>query len=175
MSDPTSLIVSIQGKRGSGKSRLAELAIEPALAAIGAKIENKRDVQSGVFLTVTLPFGAVGRVAPPLMFNVLAPPPPDEALPQMDRQGRLIAGPRVGLANAGRVIELYRKRGELLMYADDKSDMAATVARMSLPNSLRDVMEPEAVIALLRELATRALAQVDGELAALGFDLTAPE
>lgn len=180
MSDDRKITVSIQGKAGAGKTQLSLQVIEPALLAIGATIDKKRDEKTGVFLTVSL------------KPNSLSPPP--DGMKQVYSRGELLAAidvaargaadgsareqpeavepARIGFASFERVRQLVTARRELVPYADECGNLAPIVARMTLPKSLVNLTEPTLLTAQLRQDARDGIARIDAELLQLGFDIS---
>jgi len=179
MSDNKKIIVSIQGKRGGGKTQLALQAIKPALLAVGAVIEKENDGDTGVFFTITLPPNSLAPLHPDGLKRVYSQ---SEMLAAIETAARGAGGDAeapaedapasVGFGNFDRVQKLVAARRELEPYADAAKDMAGTVARMALPKSLAELTQPDALIAQLRKDACAGIEKIDAELLALGFDIS---
>lgn len=172
MSDPTQLIISIQGKRGSGKSTMSEKIIEPLLKAIGITVSKKTDEKNGVFLTAQVPFGFAEGCAEtftrPMLELIVK-----EAIAK-DRAGQ---GARVSFKNADEIMDLLSKRKDLeeFLTGDEDGDVAQKIAQQALSARLRQVLEPKSVIALLRQDTRVQIEEIDLQLEKLGFDTSDKE
>lgn len=164
----TQLIISIQGKRGAGKSVLAAQVIEPVMKAIGAKLENKTDKETGVFLTYAVPVGAMGQAGTIPFYS------PDQ-VDQLVAEGIAAAAPaegvRVGFHNSKKILSLLQRRAQLEGFVAGKADddLAVGVAKQILPADLRGVLG-DGVVALLHKEAAAKIKAIDAELKAEGFD-----
>lgn len=170
----TRIVLSLQGPAKSGKTLLAERVLPDLLAKIGVTIEKVNDSSKGVFLTLVLPAdlqASLCEINPQILTEAERAALVKEGMAAVRAEG----GPRVGLANFDEVRALMDQRCELTAYASASEDMAGTVARMALPESLRKRLDPARTVKHLRADAVAALAAVDAALEAHGFDMTNPE
>ncbi len=162
----TQLTVSVQGKKGAGKSVFAREVIVAAVEAIGGAVAQLRDDSNGVFIIITLPQGALASSGAPRVVSCDRAAPLGDDVEIRDGVVRAKDFPRalieIGTDSAEVLSALINRRHCAGWMVDDPVRRSATVsAPRWVPRDLLDRMVEDSARAEIRN--------VDAELAAMGF------